>query len=116
MHACDHFQPSCYHQINTWLLILKRHVKWRVIEVLFYLTWVVLRLILYPYLIPKYWGLYLEDSKLFGTYWNVILLAPVLQTYLTGLNFWWTITMLRQLVQGKGKAEVTKGGEGSHQD
>lgn len=86
---------------------------------LFYLTWVVLRLILYPYLIPKYLGLYLEDSILFGTYWNVILLAPVLQTYLTGLNFWWTVTMLRQLVQGKGKAagsKVSKGREGSHQD
>ncbi len=78
-------------EANTWLLIAKRHVKTVVLEVLFYASWVGLRLILYPYLIPIYWKSYLEDSAEFGTYLNVVLLAPLLQTYLTGLNFWWTI-------------------------
>jgi len=89
-----------HYQINTWLIILKRHVKAMLIEVLFYLTWVIFRLLLYPYLIPKYWGYYHEDSKEFGTHWNVVLLAPLIQMYLTGLNFWWTITMLKQLLIG----------------
>ncbi|GAX72644.1 hypothetical protein CEUSTIGMA_g100.t1 [Chlamydomonas eustigma] len=91
-------------EINTWLLIAKRHYKHVFLEILFYGTWVAMRLILYPYLIPVYWRLYLADSALFGTYWNVVLLAPLLQTYLTGLNFWWTITMLRQLLTRRKKA------------
>jgi hypothetical protein len=92
-------------EINTWLLIAKRHYKHILLEILFYGTWVGLRLILYPYLIPLYLRLYLEDSALFGTHWNVVLLAPLLQTYLTGLNFWWTITMLRQLLTRRNQAK-----------
>lgn len=90
-------------EINTWLLIVKRHVKAPLLELLFYASWVLLRLVLYPYLIPVYCRMYIEDSALFGTHFNVLLLAPVLQTYLTGLNFWWTITMLRQLAARRGK-------------
>lgn len=33
-------------EINTWLLIAKRHYKSMVLEVLFYATWIVMRLIL----------------------------------------------------------------------
>ena len=98
-------------EINTWLLIVKRHVKAPLLEVLFYTTWVLLRLVLYPYLVPVYIRMYLEDSAQLGTHVNVLLLAPVIQTYLTGLNFWWTITMLRQLAARNRKG---KGGGGRH--
>lgn len=95
-------------EINTWLLILKRHYKSVVLEALFYTTWVVMRLIVYPYLVVYYWHVYIGMAEELGTFVTILVLAPTIQFMLTGMNVWWTVTMLRQLMARRKAAAALK--------
>ncbi|GLC40748.1 hypothetical protein PLESTB_000026600 [Pleodorina starrii] len=81
-------------EVNTWLLIAKRTMRSRVLEVLFYVTWVLLRNIYYPYLIWVFYKEWQKETRACGTPWNPILTTPVFQTALTGLNYFWTLSLL----------------------
>ncbi|GIL79747.1 hypothetical protein Vretimale_12344 [Volvox reticuliferus] len=81
-------------EVNTWLLIAKRTVRSVVLEALFYVTWVLLRNIYYPYLIWVFYKEWLKETRSCGTPWNPILTTPIFQTALTGLNYYWTVSLL----------------------
>lgn len=85
-------------EINTWLLIAKRTISvGRVLlDVLFYVTWVLLRNVWYPYLVWLFAKEYLKVSSETGTYFNWFIMAAPLQAGLTGLNFHWTFSLLRK--------------------
>eukprot|EP00878_Enallax_costatus_P004161 GHUV01004390.1.p1 GENE.GHUV01004390.1~~GHUV01004390.1.p1 ORF type:complete len:253 (+),score=52.08 GHUV01004390.1:282-1040(+) len=86
-------------EINTWLLIARRTIGGKLLEALFYISWVVLRNIFYPYLI---WAFYQEwqiETKLAGTPWNWILVTPICQAFLTGLNYHWTLQLVFKLLR-----------------
>ena len=38
-----------------------------------------------------------------GSMWNPILITPIFQAILTGLNYMWTFDLLKKLATGKGK-------------
>lgn len=97
-------------EVNTWLLIAKRTVKLRVLgvnilEIGFYISWVLLRNIWYPYLIYAFYKEWLVESEKCGSRWNPILICPVCQTLLTGLNFHWTTALLIKMAT---KQKTTK--------
>lgn len=104
-------------EANTWLLIARRCIGGAVIEAAFYFTWVTLRCLFYPYLIWAFYKEWRHESAACGTPWNPILLTPVMQAFLTGLNFHWTWQLLSKVLfpaaggrGGKGRAGGGKKG------
>ncbi|KAG2501715.1 hypothetical protein HYH03_000216 [Edaphochlamys debaryana] len=81
-------------ELNTWLLIAKRTLRSKVLEVLFYASWVILRNIFYPYLIYAFYKEWQHETRVSGTPWNPILVTPIFQTALTALNYYWTLSLL----------------------
>jgi len=82
-------------EVNTWLLIAKRtfSVGTEALEVLFYLSWVLLRNIWYPYLTYIYYREWQAETESLGSPWNVVLITPFFQAALTGLNCYWTYNL-----------------------
>jgi hypothetical protein len=101
-------------EINTWLLIARRVfnkqgfppwtiLDWRnvgviirvkLISILFYITWIGIRCVLYPYLvipIVQEWALY---SRQVGTRWNLISICLPLHSVFCLLNLKWTHDLL----------------------
>jgi len=101
-------------EVNTWLLIAKRHYKSVVLEAGFYSTWVVMRLIIYPYLVWHYTWTYMEHSEELGTYVNIVLIAPLIQGYLSCLNYWWTALLLKQQIAKRRQVSASAAGVGAH--
>jgi hypothetical protein len=86
-------------ELNTLLLTSRRNVDkdgllFKVLNFLFYFSWMVLRLILFPILLVFYSSEYFRHSRLVGTYWNIIIFSPILHSIITLLSFKWTIDML----------------------
>lgn len=86
-------------ELNTVLLVSKRNLRinsplWFLLDKLFYVSWVVQRLIMFPILI--WWSSfeYLRFSHTHGTLANAILTTPVFSVLLTVLSYKWTIDML----------------------
>jgi hypothetical protein len=72
-----------------------------------------LRNVYYPYLIYAFYNEWRHETAICGTPWNPILLTPVCQAFLSGLNYFWTtqllVKVLRRPAAGKGKG----GGKGA---
>ncbi|KAL6757015.1 hypothetical protein V8C86DRAFT_2634404 [Haematococcus lacustris] len=85
-------------EVNTWLLIAKRTIKYgaQLMEVLFYVTWVLTRNVWYPWLVWVFYQEWRAASAAAGTPWNPILITPLFQACLTALNFHWTWALLRK--------------------
>ncbi|PNW72070.1 hypothetical protein CHLRE_16g683700v5 [Chlamydomonas reinhardtii] len=85
-------------EINTWLLIAKRTIRMPVVTKLleagFYISWVLLRNIFYPYLIFVFYRLWQNETRISGTPWNAIGITPIFQVALTGLNYYWTLSLV----------------------
>jgi len=82
-------------EINTWFLIAKR--TWtsvRVFETCFYVSWVALRNVLYPWLIYAFYHEWRSETAKCGSPWNPILITPIFQVALTALNCQWTYTLM----------------------
>lgn len=60
----------------------------------------------YPYLVIAYYFLYMSRVPELG-YVCFLAVAPIIQFVLTSMNFWWTGTMVRQLL-AKRKSEPSK--------
>mmetsp|Transcript_7166 Transcript_7166/g.15659 ORF Transcript_7166/g.15659 Transcript_7166/m.15659 type:complete len:227 (+) Transcript_7166:71-751(+) len=88
-------------EVNTWLLIAKRTFRSPLLDVLFYVTWVGLRNIFYPYLIYAFYKEWQRETRLCGTPWNPILITPLFQLCLTGLNYHWTLALLLKRAKGQ---------------
>ena len=89
-------------EINTWLLIARRNVERPslILESLFYITWVVFRLVLYPFLVYRFFIEWLEAVRVTGVWVSPLILAPLLQVFLMGLNVQWTLEMVTKMRAG----------------
>lgn len=86
-------------EINTWLLIARRTIGGKFIELSFYATWVGLRNVFYPYLIWAFYKEWQHETAACGSPWNPILITPLLQAFLTGLNYHWTLQLVFKLLK-----------------
>eukprot|EP00928_Gymnodinium_smaydae_P048116 TRINITY_DN32151_c0_g1_i1.p1 TRINITY_DN32151_c0_g1~~TRINITY_DN32151_c0_g1_i1.p1 ORF type:complete len:407 (+),score=76.96 TRINITY_DN32151_c0_g1_i1:73-1221(+) len=116
-------------EVNTWFLIARRsfnklgdkpfavgvtHAKslrLLVVSSFFYLTWLLIRLVIYPFLlcvIIREWYLYSIEV---GTPLNLIALCPALQCVFIFLNVKWTIDLVRSKLKSRpdGKSGPAKG-------
>lgn len=95
-------------EVNTWLLIARRCIGTKIIEAAFYVSWIGLRNIFYPYLIWAFFKEWQNETAACGTPWNPILITPLMQTFLTGLNYHWTLQLVCKLAfprKAKGAAK-----------
>lgn len=81
-------------EVNTWLLTVRRHVNGEIISsilnALFYITWILIRNIFYPFKLLELSLLYIVYSKDHGSYLNFVLVFVTLTFFLNYLNAKWT--------------------------
>jgi len=94
-------------EVNTLFLTLKRIVpqdglSFQLSNLLFYFTWGVSRVFLFPVLAVYFTYIYIDltEKKLGGNYLNPYAVGPALQLLLAGFSAWWTYL----LVVKKGQA------------
>merc|ERR1712217_713059 len=112
-------------EVNTWLLIARRlfnrdgHVVFsfsaqtpggprqvKIISVLFYMTWVVIRLFIYPAVFYIVIGEYVKRADKVHSHFNALVPAPILQAVFCVLNFKWSYDLLlSKMRKGKGKGD-----------
>jgi len=76
-------------EINTLLLVIKKYYKHPMIKKMFYLTWVIFRLIGYPILF-----LFLMNGYISKDHDTMYLISTLAQFCLCILNYKWTIDIL----------------------
>ncbi len=98
-------------EINTWFLIARRvfnkqgfppwiidlsfvSIRVKLISIFFYLTWIVIRCILYPSLMLPFYEKWLAYSAKVGTKWNIVLLCVPLHASFCLLNLKWSYDLL----------------------
>lgn len=119
-------------EINTWFLIARRvfnkqgfspwviglppfvSIRVKLISIFFYLTWISIRCILYPYLLLEVFQLWQEQTKKVGTKLNVVAIALPLQVIFCLLNIKWTYDLIMSKMrylrrQGKKNEALSKG-------
>ena len=128
------FMGACmFVELNTWFMILRRVLNFKdasglwkqisrftnvptplgtvkLVSVCFWITWVIIRLAIYPALVPvavkMWWSEVLLSSYPAPISWmQVVLLAPVFQIYLTYLNLQWTLQLVKNKLQNKAVAK-----------
>ena len=95
-----HGALNLFVEVNTFFLILRRQASpksliYNIFDYCFLSTWIFLRLVIFPVLVVffsyEYRRFTQYDSE--GVWWNIMLLAPILQSILTLLGFKWTYDM-----------------------
>lgn len=85
-------------EISTFFIILRRYMKnpGYVVNALYWITWVVFRIIMYPLLVIVFYKEYRRytEKVMDGVCLNIGLLTLILLTFLTYLNIKWTLTLL----------------------
>lgn len=71
-----------------------------------------LRNIFYPYLIWAFYKEWRHETEACGSPWNPILLTPICQAFLTGLNYHWTLQLVFKLLRPR-KGGAKRGGKGA---
>lgn len=107
-------------EVNTWFIIARRAFNKRgekpftsgvplaksmrlcVVSSCFYITWFVIRLGLYPYLLITITRNWVDESKRVGTPINILVVTPVMQCIFIFLNVKWTIDLIRSKLKGRG--------------
>jgi hypothetical protein len=69
---------------------------------------VVLRLILFPWLVLFYTREYIRFSTDVQTYFNLVLITPVLHSVVTAMSIMWTIEMFKKQFFGKAAKQAEK--------
>lgn len=94
-------------EVNTLCLVARRRLPRRswlhgLANAVFYSTWVVMRLFVFPLLVYLFYMEYVTytHEQAAGNWVNIVLLGPVLQTLLTLLGFKWTFDMLMKQLRG----------------
>jgi hypothetical protein len=83
--------------MNTWLLTARRVMPCQAVEVIFYASWVVLRVLFSPYLIWDFWLCYKDAAQRSGNIFHPILSAPVMQIALCAFYTQWTIALIKKV-------------------
>jgi len=129
------FVPYCYPklrwsmgvcmlvEINTWFLIARRvfnrqgfppwtidlpyfvSVRVKLISICFYISWILIRCIVYPYMLIPYFGIYREmRDKRGGSPYNIMIIAILIHTIFCAFNTKWTLDLINsKLRQWKSK-------------
>ena len=91
-------------EINTFFIVIRRQLPQETISstlcnILFYLTWILFKLILFPCLSVLFFVEYIthSNSTEVSTYMNFTLLAPIIMSALTLLCYKWTYDLLSNL-------------------
>lgn len=100
-----HAAITLFVEVNTFLLIVRRRAPlnsliYSILDYSFLLTWMTLRLVVFPILVVFFAYEYIRftyDHKN-GNCFNIMLLAPLLQSILTLLGFKWTFDMVRKMI------------------
>jgi len=110
-------------EVNTWFLIARRSFNKRgdkpfttgvpviksfrmlIVSSCFYVTWFVIRLGFYPYLLVVIVQEWLFETKRVGTPLNLIAITPVFQCIFIFLNIKWTIDLLRSKLKSQGPSK-----------
>jgi hypothetical protein len=93
-------KTHCYYdvmQVNTWLLTARRVIPSLPVEILFYATWFVIRVLFSPYLVWDFYLTYRKAAEASGNVWHPIILTPVLQAALCAFYAMWTRDLIRRL-------------------
>lgn len=118
-------------EVNTWLLIARRvfnkqgfgptwvinlscvRIRIKLISILFYITWVIIRCIIYPIILKIMWNNWLDLWEETGAMlWQRYSFALTLQTIFCLLNIKWTYDLFRskwRAVRSGNSAKVDKG-------
>jgi hypothetical protein len=121
-------------EINTWFLIARRvfnkqgfppwviglptglSIRIKLISIFFYVTWISIRVILYPYLMYAFYVMWTDTCAKDGSIFNALLIVQPLHLCFVLLNLKWTHDLLMSKVRywrrpkGSKKAEyVSKG-------
>lgn len=113
-------------EINTWFLIARRvfnkqgfppwiidlsfvSIRLKLISVCFYITWFSIRVFLYPMMLVYLIKVYTKKSKLQGTYMNIDLIPPVLQSIFCILNLKWTFDLIMSKIRYSRRKKANKG-------
>ena len=116
-------------EINTWCLIARRvfnkqglppwilnlplgvSIRIKLISILFYTSWIFIRIVLYPVIWAVLFGMWKEYSVEVGTGWNVLAIALPLHSVFCALNIKWTVDLLMSKIRywRKGGEKVDKG-------
>jgi TLC domain len=91
-------------ECNTLALITRRNcqqgsIMFHISNISFYITWGVFRLVLFPILTYFFSLEYLREVAYTGTYYNAVILAPMLQGGLTSLSLKWTYDIIAKMLQ-----------------
>jgi hypothetical protein len=103
-------------EINTWFLIARRvfnkqgfppwiidlsfvSIRIKLISLFFYVTWIGIRCILYPYLLGPFVRAWLEHSEKVGTKWNIVMLCVPLHASFCLLNIKWSYELLMSKIR-----------------
>jgi len=94
-------------EVNTWFLIARRvfnkqgfppwiidlsfvSIRVKLISIFFYVTWIAIRCLLYPYLMLCIYQIWVDHSQKVKTYWNMVFLCVPLHASFCLLNLKWT--------------------------
>eukprot|EP00930_Biecheleria_cincta_P021924 TRINITY_DN16108_c0_g1_i2.p1 TRINITY_DN16108_c0_g1~~TRINITY_DN16108_c0_g1_i2.p1 ORF type:complete len:378 (+),score=61.18 TRINITY_DN16108_c0_g1_i2:82-1215(+) len=107
-------------EVNTWFLIARRALNKRgekafntgvsllksirvmLVSTCFYISWFLIRLVIYPYLLVVIIREYFKEWDKVGTPFNVIAITPIIQCVFLYLNVKWTIDLVRSKMKGRG--------------
>lgn len=103
-------------EINTWFLIARRvfnkqgfppwiidlsfvSIRIKLISIFFYVTWISIRVILYPVLMVFIFNRWVKESARVGSYMNIELVPVVLHAIFCVLNLKWTFDLIMSKVR-----------------
>ena len=104
-------------EVNTWFLIARRvfnkqgfppwtivdfsffSIRIKFISVMFYISWIAIRCILYPSLIVPFYYIWVNHSARVGTKLNTVGLCMPLHTIFCLLNLKWTYELLMSKIR-----------------
>lgn len=96
-------------EINTWFLILRRVVFkasspvppaiQQLVSVMFYLTWILTRCVIYPNVLLTFFQLAAERIEETGVYWHMEMSFIVTHFGLVLLNIKWTYDLFEPIVK-----------------
>lgn len=103
-------------EINTWFLIARRvfnkagfppwiidlsfiSIRVKLISICFYITWISIRCVLYPWMMSYIVEMWLAATEEKGTYFNIELIPPILHSVFCVLNLKWTYDLLMSKIR-----------------
>lgn len=110
-----HGALNLFVEVNTFFLILRRQAApesflYTLLDYCFLSTWIFLRLVIFPTVVVFFSYEYLRFTRNHseGNWFNIMLLAPILQIILTLLGFKWTYDMLLKMASKAAKKELSQ--------